>query len=146
MAKKDDKKIFVDTNVLLAATDTSRKQHVAALDFLNRGLAGDHRLFVITQIFREYLVVATRPVESNGLGLTGSDAVHNVKRFQQFIQILPEDAETTVHLLSLMQKHDLKGKRIHDANLVASMMRHGLRKLKTFKPGDFEVFTDVEII
>ena len=145
MATTDDKRNFVDTCVLLAATDTSRDQHAEAVRFLDDGLKGTQRLFVVPQIFREYLVVATRPPEANGLGLSPSDASDNIKRFKRFIQILPEDTETTAHLLVLIHQHDLNGKRIHDANLVASMARHGLRKLKTFNPADFKAFSNLEL-
>jgi predicted nucleic acid-binding protein len=146
MAKTDDKRIFVDTNVLLAATDTSRDQHAEAIQFLDGALKGDQRLFVIAQIFREYLVVATRPLEANGLGLSSSDASDNVCRFQRFLEILPEDGKTTDHLLLLIREGHLKGKRIHDANLVASMVRHGLRKLKTYNPADFKSFSELDIL
>lgn len=146
MATTEDKRVLVDTNVLLAATDTSRERHSAARDFLDRGLAGEYRLFVVGQIFREYLVVATRPIRSNGFGLPVHDAISNLQRFQQFVQVLPEDAETVMQLVSLIREYDLKGKRIHDANLVASMTRHGLRKLKTFNSEDFKVFAEIDII
>lgn len=145
MTTTDDKRIFVDTNVLLAATDTTRDRHAEAISFLNGGLTGEQRIFATSQILREYLVVATRPIEVNGLALSPSDASDNVRRFQRFIQILPEDTETSTHLLTLIREHDLSGKRIHDANLVASMLRHGLRKLKTFNPVDFKVFADLEL-
>jgi len=145
MTKTDDKRILVDTNVLLAATDTSRNQHAEAIQFLNGGLRGDQRLFAIPQIFREYLAVATRLTTANGLGLSPADAHENVRQFRSFLDLLPEDAETTDHLLLLVRKHDLQGKRIHDANLVASMVRHGLRKLKTFNAGDFALFSDLEL-
>ncbi|MGA1530247.1 MAG: type II toxin-antitoxin system VapC family toxin [Kiritimatiellia bacterium] len=142
MTTTEDDKVFVDTNVLLAATDTSREKHAEAITFLDEGLKGEIRLFVISQIIREYMVVATRPVEVNGLGLPLLDAVENVRKFKSFIQMLPDDDETAQELLSLISKHDLKGKRIHDANLVASMARHGLRILKTFNRADFEVFAE----
>ncbi len=146
MAMTDDKRIFVDTNVLLAATDTDRERHVEAVEFLDSGLRGAVRLFVTTQIFREYLVVATRPQEVNGLGLSSTDACENIQRFRRFFQILGEDSDTTDQLLALIRAHGLSGKRIHDANLVAAMACHGLRKLKTYNPADFSTFSGVDVI
>ena len=61
--------LFVDTNVLLTATDESRPQHRdAGRLFGESGLHGLH-LAASGQILREYLVVATRPPDTNGLGL-----------------------------------------------------------------------------
>jgi predicted nucleic acid-binding protein len=146
MAMMDDNRVFVDTNVLLAATDTDRDRHAEAIAFLEGGLRGEWRLFATAQIFREYLVVATRPLSANGLGLSPEDACGNVLRFRNFLEILPEDRDTTDQLLARIRRQDLKGKRIHDANLAAAMACHGLRKLKTFNPGDFSSFPEIEIV
>lgn len=146
MATTDDNRIFVDTNVLLAATDTSRDCHAEAVAFLDRGFRGDWRLFVIPQILREYLVVATRPLEANGLGLSPSAACGNVRHFSGFLHVLPENADTAEQLLIEVGECKLKGKRIHDANLVAAMTCHGLRKLKTYNPTDFKAFPALELL
>lgn len=146
MPKTDDNRVFVDTNVLLAATDRDRPQHQYALNFLDEGLRGSLRLFVTGQIFREYLVVATRPRDVNGLGLSPRDALKNVRGFKTVLQVLPEDDETAGALMTMIQKYELKGKRIHDANLIASMIRHGLHRLKTYNPSDFKAFPDVDLV
>lgn len=139
----DAERVFVDTNVLLAATDTDRDVHGDAMTFLRLAGEGSCRLFVTGQIFREYLVVATRPVEVNGLGLSPEDAVGNVNQFQEVVQLLPENADCAQELSRFVRELGLKGKRIHDANVVASMFAHGLRYLKTYNPSDFSTFADV---
>lgn len=66
---KEDRAVLVDTNVLLSATTSLRSLHRAALcvlnDWPNQGII----LAASAQVFREYLVVTTRPIEANGLGL-----------------------------------------------------------------------------
>jgi len=137
---------FVDTNVLLAATDRDRDTHARAVAFLESGLDGKARLFLTGQILREYLVVATRPVEVNGLGMEPDAALGNLGEFQKAALLLPEDQKTTRLLRTLVQRHQLRGKGIHDANVVASMFRHGLEKLKTFNPQDFERYETLQLI
>jgi len=146
MATMDAERIFVDTNVLLAATDEDRATHTDAVAFLESGWVGEARLFVSGQIFREYLVVATRPVKANGLGMELEAALANLKQFRQVTLVLPEDAETALRLCDLVRRHQIRGKGIHDANVVASMLRHGLQKLKTYNPRDFEPFEAIELI
>lgn len=141
----DDKCCFVDTNVLLAATDESRSHYTAALAFLEAGVAGEQRLFASGQIFREYLVVATRPVEANGLGLTPSAALANIREFKGCVQRLDENMDVAERLLSLVSAHRLKGKRIHDANIVATMRVHGLARIRTNNPDDFAPFEGIEV-
>jgi hypothetical protein len=57
----DDKVVFRDTNVLLSATDPLRTLHRAALVVLNDWPNQAIPLDASSQVFREYLVVATRP-------------------------------------------------------------------------------------
>ena len=62
--------LFLDTNILLAACDEGRRKSAACKELLESGLSGEQSLFASGQVLREFLVVATRPVEVNGLGLT----------------------------------------------------------------------------
>lgn len=140
----DAKQCFVDTNVLLAASDKDRADHAEAIRFLESGLRGELRLFANGQVFREYLVVATRPLKNNGFGLSPSDALSNLEAFGSCIQILDESAAVARNLHKLVANYSLKGKRIHDANIVATMRENGLTLLKTYNQGDFTTFEDIE--
>ncbi len=146
MTKTEDNRVFIDTNVLLAATDTDRDHHVDATAFLQAAMKGTWRTFTSAQIFREYLVVATRPPKNNGLGLSPGDARENIRVFERLIEILAEGSESHARLLALVAQHELRGKRIHDANLVAAMETHGLRQLKTYNPQDFSPFMQVILL
>jgi len=46
----------------------------------------------------------------------------------------------TEHLLQLLTAHGIGGKRVHDANIVATMMAYGIPKLLTHNVADFERF------
>jgi predicted nucleic acid-binding protein len=142
----DAKRIFVDTNVLLACSDGSRATHESSRVFLEKAVLGDYRLFACGQVFREYLVVATRPIIDNGFGLSPVEACENVQTFQTVIQILDETSSSLKELVSLVKQHKLKGKRIHDANLVAVMRVHGLNHIKTWNPKDFSPFSGLEMV
>jgi len=94
------------------------------------------------QILREYLVVATRGAEHNGLGLAVSDALANVEAFADRSHFLAETPEVAVRLRELIRSVDCTGKRIHDANLVATCLAHGVPGLLTANLADFERFGD----
>jgi predicted nucleic acid-binding protein len=98
------------------------------------------------QVFREYLVVATRPLENNGFGLTPNDALANLEAFSKCIQLLDENQVVARQLQQLVKKHRLKGKRIHDANLVATMQENGLKQLKTYNQDDFSTFEGIHFV
>ena len=138
--------LFVDTNVLLTATDESRPHHRDAGRLLGEsGTRGIH-LAASGQIVREYLVVATRPLDANGLGLPVRDATANVSEFLRCIQIYDETEEVAGRLRQLGLTHGLHGKRLHDANIVATMSTHGIRALIAENPDDFALFDEIDLV
>ena len=47
----------------------------------------------------------------------------------------------TVHLLDLLNAVPIGGKQVHDANIVATMLAHGLKRLLTHNVADFRRFS-----
>lgn len=68
MAMTRGSTLLLDTNVLLSATDRSRNSHASCTELFELLPAAGVHPVTIGQVLREYLVVATRPVEVNGLG------------------------------------------------------------------------------
>ena len=139
-----DEAFFLDTNVLLSATDKSRSSHPAALSLFEYVSQGGGHLVWSGQVIREYLVVATRPLSVNGLGLDPSAASHNVERLSKRLTLLEEGTDVSNRLRRLVERFELKGKRIHDANVVATMLAAGVTKLVTDDSSDYRVFDGVE--
>ena len=146
MALTAGDRLFIDTNVLLTATDESRPSHEAARRLIARAHGNALRPAASGQILREYLVVATRPVDVNGLGLDSRDAISNLGAFLRYIRLYDETEAVAERLRQLGRTHDLQGKRYHDANIVATMMVHGIHALVTENAGDFAPFADIEVV
>ena len=138
--------VFVDTNVLLSATDRSRPHHDAARGLSRVAREAGCSLALSGQIIREYLVVATRPVEVNGLGLSPADALHNINAFIPRTVLCAETEAVSLRLRSLTATYALSGKRIHDANVVATMVEHDIHWLVTENGDDFKVFSEVQTL
>ena len=138
--------LFVDTNVLLTATDESRPRHREARHLLAEAGHNGFHLAASGQILREYLVVATRPPDVNGLGLGVRDAMNNLGEFLRRVHLYDETEGVSRRLRQLCLDHGLHGKRLHDANVVATMLTHGLRILVTRNAADFSPFDEVEIV
>jgi len=60
-----------------------------------------------------------------------------VRQFEAEFEIADEDAAVTALLLNLVKSRNVQGKQIHDANIVASMRRHGIPSLLTHNIADF---------
>ena len=131
---------MLDTNVLLAATDEGRAQHDQALRIVNDWPGRGTTLYTSGQIMREYLAVATRPAEQNGLGMALADALANVRAFRARTSLLAEDGKVADRLLTLLDDIACGGKQIHDANVVATMLVHGIDTIVTINLADFTRF------
>lgn len=129
--------LLVDTNVLLEATDEKRRFHDACVELLEK----HPRLRISSQVIREYLVVATRPAEANGLGLAVADALSNVREFRRTLRLLPEERPILPAFLALLDEIPCQGKRIHDAHLVATALAHRVQTIVTLNAEDFEPFS-----
>ena len=138
--------LFVDTNVLLTATDVLRPLHLEAQRIFSKASQQGFHLAVSGQILREYLAVATRPVEANGLGLTVPDAVENVEQFLQFANLFEETEEVALRLRELAKNLDVRGPRLHDANIVATMLVHRIPVLVTQNSKDFIGFGGIKTL
>jgi len=138
--------VFLDTNVLLIATDESRPSHGEAGNLLESAQQHGFHPGISGQIIREYLVVATRPVDANGLGLDISEALENIAMIRKRVVFFEESEQVANILVELAGDHSLSGKRIRDANVVATMMAHSITRLVTENPGDFAGFDGIETL
>ena len=133
-------RVMLDTNVLIAATDEGRAEHRDALTVVNDWAARRTELCTSGQILREYLTVATRPAERGGLGLSLADALGNVNAIRMRTILLAEDVKVADRLLGLLADVECRGKQVHDANVVATMLVYGVRAVVTMNTGDFARF------
>lgn len=61
-------KILADANLLLRSAQPEHPQHEVARNALSQLHSHGHELVIVPQVIYEFWVVATRPVEVNGLG------------------------------------------------------------------------------
>ena len=61
--------------------------------------------------------------------------------------VLEDSAQVTDTLISLCREVSVSGRQIHDANIVATMLAHGERRLLTFNTTDFRRYGDrIELV
>lgn len=130
----------VDTNVLVAATDESRRGHRRAVEVLDDWPTVGTVLYTSGQILREYLAVATRPLDMNGMGVSSEDAIANVRSLRGRLHLLAENTKVADHLLVLLAEVPCSGKQVHDANIVATMLVHGVGAIVTADEAHFARF------
>lgn len=139
-------RILVDTNVLLEATDQDRELHRQAVELFQMAPDKGVDLFLATQTLREYLVVATRPTENNGLGMPMADALENLRRFRQRASLVAETLDAAERFLNLAKRSRISGKRLHDLQILATAMTVGMHAIVTANHQDFPDTGELEII
>jgi predicted nucleic acid-binding protein len=138
--------IFLDTNILLTATDKSRAYHKQAQYIFNAMFDFGYHLCTSGQVLREYLVVATRPVSSNGLGLETEKALKNLREFSDRMTFFEETEAVNATLLKFSETHALRSSRIHDANIAAIVKTYKASVLITENESDFSSFSEIEVM
>jgi len=138
--------VFVDTNVLIYASRPAAAQHSSARAALARLRVDASPLWLSLQVLREYLAAATRP-QPSGPALRMAAAIADVERFRTGFNVVEDSPETFDRLLQLLAGHPGGGKQVHDANLVATMLGHGIMRVLTYNEADLRRFDGlIEII
>ena len=98
------------------------------------------------QVVREYLAVVTRP-QAWPVALTREEALDDADRLIGSFEILEDGPMITESLIGLCREVPVGGSQIHDANIVATMLAHGERRLLTFNAADFRRYGDrIELV
>jgi predicted nucleic acid-binding protein len=122
--------VFVDTNVLVYAADSSEPQkHQRAVDVL--GELDPLRTFLSAQVLAEYANVLAR----GGLGETRSGStLEEVRRFSSVWHVLPVEAETVIAALEAKRRFGLA---YYDAQIWAAAVLGGAQVVlsEDFQPG-----------
>lgn len=138
--------IFIDTNVLIYADLASSPFHAVARRRLVDAHAAGTRLWVSRQVVREYVVAITRG-QTFAKPVHPADAAASAGKITSQFEVANDTGDVGRILMDLVGRFDVKGKQVHDANVVATMLAHGIRRLMTHNVADFERFAQlVEIV
>ena len=138
--------MFIDTNILVNARILEAPQHNIARANLERAFVGAEELRISRQVVREYLAVMTRP-QSWPVPITREEALEDTVRLLEIYEVLEDGPVVTDLLLDLIRDVPGGGKQIHDANIVATMLAYGERRLLTLNAADFRRYEDrIELV
>jgi predicted nucleic acid-binding protein len=132
---------FVDTNVLLRASLRNMPLHQECKALLQNTLRTGRTLWISGQVIREFMVQATHP-KTLDLPLTMEETILEVQRFRRLFQTANDTPEVRAHLLQLLAQYPTRGKQVHDANLVATMLAYNIDTLLSLNLTDLQRFQD----
>ena len=138
--------MFIDTNVFVNSRIPRAPDHDIARARLERALQAHEPLRISRQIVREYLSVVTRP-QTWPVAITREEALDDAIRLISSFEILEDGPGVTESLITLCREVSVGGRQIHDANIVATMLAYGERRLLTFNTADFRRYGDrIELV
>ncbi|MBF0309979.1 MAG: type II toxin-antitoxin system VapC family toxin [Magnetococcales bacterium] len=139
MATMDADTLFLDTNILVHTSVADSSRHAECVAFLQRQEDAGIRMVINRQVLREFMAVLSRP-QSFTPRIPMGEIISLVTTFRQEWNVIDETEETGDRLLRLVAEIPVGGKQIHDANIVATMLAHGIPTLATYNLADFRRF------
>jgi len=138
--------VLADTNILIRGVHRKAAQHSEALTALRMLRSQGHRICIVPQNLYEFWAVATRPLESNGLGLRPLLAHRITSRIESLCFLLRDPSDLYDEWRRLVLTNNVLGKKSHDARLVAAMRLHGIQHILTFNHADFARYPGIAAI
>jgi predicted nucleic acid-binding protein len=132
--------VFIDTNVLVFANAVEAPHHETALSTIKECRQAGIELWISQQVLREYLAVRSRQ-QTFVEPMDAATLVERVQYFRSAFRVAQDSREVLDKLLNVMQETNFGGKQIHDANIVATMLVHGVSHLLTNNVTDFKRFS-----
>jgi predicted nucleic acid-binding protein len=138
--------MLVDTNILVLTSNPGHPQTAIVRDTLKDLFRRHVDLTITPQNLVEFWSVATKPVTSNGLGLTPEQAREEVNRLKEIFSLLPDTPAIYRAFEAVVEQYKITGRNAFDARLVASMRVHGERSILTFDEGFSRYAPEIEIV
>jgi len=139
---RDDEPVFIDTNVLVYAAVENAPLHDCATVALKKYQDAGVPCWVNRQVLREFMCIMTRPQTFMPVPAIAT-VIQQVHFLEHHFQVAEDNKQITSTLLVLLEKHGIGGKRVHDANIAATMIVHRIPRILSHNVRDFEAFSDV---
>ena len=137
--------IFADANILVYAAIRDDVRHAACRNLLKN--PGDTLLHFSPQILTEFYSVITNPKRVTA-PFTPTEAIEFIEILLSYRHSapLPITAEVPAILLSLLKQRVVRGPRVFDLQIGATMLAHGVSRLATYNGADFKDIAGIEIV
>jgi predicted nucleic acid-binding protein len=138
---------LLDTGILVRLLHRADPAHAEIREAL-RQLAGRRHTFVSArQNVVEFWNVCTRPASARGgFGLSVEETADRLRVLERLVEVLNEPDSTYRHWKSLVVRHQVMGRQVHDTRIVAIMVAYRIKRVLTLNPDDFARFGEIEAV
>ena len=135
--------VLLDSNVLIFSIQQGHPLGEASLRAIKLLLAADEPVCVLPQNIAEFWNVCTRPADKNGFGLTPQQTEKRLNGLDSILTVLHDTPVVYLQWRKLIVQHEVKGIQVHDARIAAAMRVHGVARLLTYNPRDFNRYDGI---
>ncbi len=132
--------VSVDTNVLVFAAVPAFPWHAAAVTCLSDLDTSGAPLWISRQTLREYLSALSRP-STYTPAIPISSLLADIPALVARFLIIEDGPAVTATLLTLLETVPCGREQVYDANIVATMLAGGIRRIVTHNVSDFRRFS-----
>lgn len=137
---------LADTNILSSLAKRQSSQYAEVRRALTVLRSRGEEICLVPQNLIEFWAIATRPASANGLGLSVVKTTREVRKFKRYFVFYDDAPGIFAEWENLVLKHQVSGKNVHDARLVAAMLTHNITHLLTFNTKDFKRYGEIVVI
>ena len=137
--------IFLDTNILVSAIDTTRVNHKKAIELLEKIKKEEFQAYISTQVIGEFYVSLTRSTRGINSPLTSLEAKIEVEKMlsSKLFIVLSVTGNIIKKAVSLCAEKKIKGLKFWDVVIVATMLENEISTIFTENLEDFKKFEDL---
>ena len=139
-------RVLVDTNILLRSAQPNHPLSSQATHAVSKLIRQNDEVFFCSQHIAEFWNVATRPAQSNGLGLSHEEVLQEVGNIEKLLTLLPDVAAIYAAWKQIVRDHRVRGVRVYVARLVAVMNVYAVESLLTFNAADFKRYSNINAL
>ncbi len=138
--------ILLDTNILVHAAGAKSPRHARAKELRDRAAAGEMEACIAAQVLTEFYAVATDSRRFQP-PLSPAQVQHDLRSYLSSRLWLIVPKETTASLtLDLLGSRSVRGGKIFDLFLAATMLDNGVKTIYTENIRDFEGLQEIEAV
>ena len=145
--KKQFDTVCIDANILIYATfpDFENDKHRKSIAMLDILAASGKTLYISSQILREFFAISTNP-KIFKKPLSCKQATKKIREFLACFNLICEREAAIYTLLKLLDRYPVLRQKIHDLNIVATMIENDISHILTFNINDFKNVEEVALI
>ena len=134
-----NKRLLVDTNILIYAIDADSKFHEKAQKLI---LNPRYELYTTSKNISEFLVVLTR---TESIKIDVIKVLKILKNLLSNFVILYPNKESTIKFEELLKKYKPRGLRIHDFEIISIGLASGIDLIVTQNIDDFKNVKEISL-